>query len=59
MLRRVFPVLLLLAGYLSAQPAAPSRLRQYLQAQEDVNGFSGAVLLIKNSEVLLRTAAGA
>ncbi len=50
-----------LAGALSAQPAEElrARLQQYVEAQEDVNGFSGVVLVLKNGQMLLRTGVGA
>jgi len=61
MLWRVFAAVCMAAGALSAQPAGQLRaqLRQYMEAQEDVNGFSGAVLVLKNGQMLLRTGVGA
>ncbi|MBL8216440.1 MAG: serine hydrolase [Bryobacterales bacterium] len=61
MLWRVVAALCMAAGVLGAQPAGDlrARLREYLEAQEDVNGFSGAVLVLKNGQMLLRTGVGA
>lgn len=51
---------LLLLLRLDAQPAdAPgARAQAYLSAQERVHGFSGAVLLVRDGQTLLRTAIG-
>lgn len=48
----LFPVLIL------GQKNIPADLAQYMQAQTDINNFSGAVLVTKNGSVLLKKAYG-
>lgn len=52
----LFSILLALPGY--SQSDIPSRLAAYLQAQTDVNGFSGAVLVANKDTILLQQAYG-
>ncbi len=55
---RKFFILLLLPFALTAQKNYPQLLDQYMQAQNRVKGFTGAVLVMKRNKVLLRKAYG-
>ena len=56
-MKRIF-VLLMLPLSMAAQKNYPQLLDQYMQAQADIKGFSGAVLVMKQNKVLLRKGYG-
>jgi len=53
-----FFLFFLLPLSLTAQKNYPQMLEQYMQAQTDIKGFSGAVLVMKQNKVLLRKGYG-
>ena len=56
-MKKVF-LFLLLPLSLAAQKNYPQLLDQYMQAQTDIRGFSGSVLVMKQNKVLLRKGYG-
>ena len=56
-MKKIF-LFLLLPLSLVAQKNYPQLLDQYMQAQADIRGFSGTVLVMKQNEVLLRKGYG-
>src|SRR5689334_18588328 len=56
-MKKIF-LFLLLPFSLAAQKNYPQLLDQYMQAQSDVRGFSGTVLVMKQNKILLRKGYG-
>lgn len=51
-------LLMLCPVFLVAQEKTSAKLAAYMQAQADVNNFSGTVLVMKNGAILLKKAYG-